>query len=156
MDNDIVYGQVNYHSRFYVNLSDRVTNMSLGLFEVKMKVELNRGSFDTFIQVINNSMAEVLNRIRSEVYTDDEKHMALEEAFHQIRNFFGEDADVFLDLNLEHYGMMTAIEMTADWIEPIAEFLAPVPEPILYAHTEITFGETNEIQNLFIRSGVMV
>ena len=130
--------------------------MSLGLFVVKMKVEMNQESFNGFIEMINNSMAEVLNRIRSEVYTDDEKHMALEEAFHQIRNFFGEDADVFLDLNLEHYGMMTAIEMTADWIEPIAEFLAPVPEPILYAHTEITFGETNEIQNLFIRSGVMV
>jgi hypothetical protein len=156
MDNDIVYGRVDYHSRFYVNLSDRVTNMSLGLFEVKMKVEMTNETFNGFIEVINNSMAEVLNRIRSEVYTDEEKHMALEEAFHQIRNFFGEEADVFLDLNMQFYGMMTAIEMTADWIEPIAEFLAPVPEPILYAHTEITFGETNEIQNLFIRSGVMV
>lgn len=148
-------GFVGYHSRFYINLSDRATNMSLGLFEVKMKVEMNHNTFNDFIQVINNTMSEILNRIRSEVYTDDEKLMALEEAFHQIGNFFGEDADVVLDLNLHFRGMMTAIELTADWIDPVAEFLAPVHEPRRYAHTEITFGETNEIQDLFIRSGVM-
>jgi hypothetical protein len=145
-----------YHSRFYINLSDRATNMALGLFEVKMKVEMTNETFNGFIQVINNSMAEVLNRILSEVYTIDEKTMALGDAFQDIRNFFGEDADVTLDLNLEFRGLMTAIELIEDWIEPFAEFLAPVPYPNRYEHTEITFGETNQIQDLFIRSGVMV
>lgn len=120
-----------------------------------MKEEMSNDNFNEFILVINDTMSEILNRLRSEVYTDNEKLMALEEAFHQIRNFFGEDADVFLDRNLEYRGVMTAVELTADWIEPVAEFLAPVPDPILYDHTEITFGETADIQNLFIRSGVM-
>lgn len=145
-------GFVGYHSRFYINLSDRVTNMALGLFEVKMKAEMTNETFNGFIGVVNNSMAEVLNRISFEVGMAS---IALEEAFHQIRNFFGEDADVVLDRNLDFHGMMTVLELTVDWIEPIAEFLAPVPEPHQYDHAEITFGETDEIQNLFIRSGVM-
>jgi hypothetical protein len=146
---------VEYHSRFYINLVDRVTNMVLGLFEVKMKVEMNHNTFNDFIEVVQNSMAELLNRIRSEVYTEDEKLMALEEAYHHTRNFFGEDADVFLDANLEYYGMITAIQLSSDYIEPIAEFMAPIPDLQLYAHRQIEYGENDEIRNLFIRSGVI-
>ena len=144
-----------YVSRFYINLSDRATNMALGLFVVKMKVVMNHNIFNAFIEVINNTMSDILNQISSDMFASIEKMIALEEAFDQIRNFFGEDADVVLDMNLESHGLMTAVDLTADWIEPIAEFLAPVPEPRRYDHTEITFGETNQIQDLFIRSGVM-
>ncbi len=119
---------------------------------------MNQESFNDFVNIANDALSELLNRThRNEgvegSYTEAEQVYALDEVYQRIRNFFGEDADLELDRNLEWYGMETTVEHIRNFIQPIVElqiFALPT-----FVFVELAEGRHNEIQNAFIRTNVM-
>jgi hypothetical protein len=147
-----------YVSRFIIIISDPVLDRSLGLFNVQMKVVMNHESFNDFVNIANDSLSELMNRIHSNQavegsYTTAEQVYALDEAYQRIRNFFGEDADVTQDANMEWYGMETTIEHISNFIQPIIEF--QIHSFPTFEFVQLAEGRLNEIQNAFIRTNVM-
>jgi hypothetical protein len=148
-----------YVSHFYINITDSVLDRALGLFHFQMKVAMNRESFNDFVNIVNDSMSEVMNRIQSNQvvegsYTTAEQIYALDDAYQRIRNFFGEDADVILDPNVECYGMENAIEHIHNFIQPIVEFqIRAFPQ---FEFVQLAEGQHDEIRSAFIRTNVMV
>mgnify|MGYP006282335789 CR=1 FL=1 len=147
-----------YVSRFTILVTDNATNRTLGLFTVHMKVTMNQESFNDFVNIANDSLSELLNRTHRHEgvegsYTEAEQVYALDEVYQRIRNFFGEDADLVLDRNLEWYGMENTIEHIRNFIEPIVELqIFAIPT---WVFVELAEGRQNEIQNAFIRTNVM-
>lgn len=147
-----------YVSSFYINILDQATDGVLGLFSIKMKVVMNQDSFNEFISIANDSLSELLNRINSNQavegrYTTAEQVYVLDDAYHRIRNLFGEDADVNLDQNLEWYGMETTVEKINNFIQPIAEFqITTFPT---FEFVQLSEGRINDIQTAFLRANVL-
>jgi hypothetical protein len=148
-----------YVSRFYINVTDSVLDRSLGLFVVQMKVVMNQDSLNEFVNIASDSLSELLNRIHSNQavegsYTTAEQIYALDEAYQRIRNFFGEDADITQDQNMEWYGMDNTVEHISNFIQPIVEF--QIHSFPTFEFVQLAEGSFNEIQNVFRRANVMV
>jgi len=124
-----------------------------------MKVAMNRESFNDFVNIVNDSMSEVMNRIQSNQvvegsYTTAEQIYALDDAYQRIRNFFGEDADIVQDQNMEFYGMEDTIQRIKNFIQPVIEFqIRSFPT---FQFVEVAEGQHDQIRNAFIRTNVMV
>jgi len=148
-----------YVSRFYINILDQVTDRILGLFSVQMKVVMNQESFNDFINIATDSLSEALNRIvgyqgeEEGGYTRAEQIYALNEAYDRIRNFFGEDADITLDSNVEWYGMENTVERIGNYIQPIVE-LQILSFPT-FEFVQLTGDRFNEIQEVFLRTHIL-
>lgn len=148
-----------YVSRFYIIISDPVLDRSLGLFNVQMKVVMNHESFNDFLNIVNDSLSEVMNRIHSNQvvagsYTPAEQVYALDEAYQRIRYFFGEDADITQDQNMAFYGMEDTIEHITNFIQPIIEFqIHSLPT---FEFVQVAEGTHDDIRNAFIRTNVMM
>lgn len=148
-----------YVSRFYINILDQATDRILGLFSVQMKVVMNQESFNDFINIATDSLSEALNRIvgyqgeEEGGYTRAEQIYALNEAYDRIRNFFGEDADITLDSNVEWYGMENTVERIGNYIQPIVE-LQILSFPT-FEFVQLTGDRFNEIQEVFLRTHIL-
>jgi len=148
-----------YVSSFYINILDQASDLVLGLFSIKMKVAMNQDSFNEFMNIANGSLSELLNRIHSNQVMEGSSTTAdqvyvLDDAYHRIRNFFGEDADVSLDQNLEWHGMEYVLEKINNFIQPIAEFqISAFPT---FEFVQLSEGRLNEIRTAFLRTNVLV
>jgi hypothetical protein len=124
-----------------------------------MKVAMNQDSFNEFMNIANGSLSELLNRIHSNQVMEGSSTTAdqvyvLDDAYHRIRNFFGEDADVSLDQNLEWHGMEYVLEKINNFIQPIAEFqISAFPT---FEFVQLSEGRLNEIRTAFLRTNVLV
>lgn len=146
-----------YVSSFYINILDQASDLVLGLFSIKMKVAMNQDSFNEFMNIANGSLSELLNRIHSNQVMEGssaDQVYVLDDAYHRIRNFFGEDADVSLDLNLEWHGMEYVLEKINNFIQPIAEFqISAFPT---FEFVQLSEGRLDEIRTTFLRTNVLV
>lgn len=147
-----------YVSSFYINILDQSSDRVLGLFCIKMKVAMNQDSFNEFMNIANESLSELLNRIHINQVIEGSSTIAeqvyvLDDTYQRIRNLFGEDADVTLDQNLEWYGMECIVEKINNFIQPIAEFqITSFPT---FEFVQLSEGRIDEIQNAFRRANVL-
>ena len=146
-----------YVSSFYINILDQYSDRVLGLFYIKMKVSMNQDSFNEFMNIANDSLSELLNRIHNQVIEGSsstaEQVYVLDDTYQRIRNLFGEDADVTLDQNLEWYGMECIVEKINNFIQPIAEFqITAFPT---FEFVQLSEGRINDIHSAFRRANVL-